>query len=210
MNDRSDNQCSHDGTFAYTINARHENQGQQAGDGNQCDIEAQLDISELSVEAFRYDLDKIFSGHHGCIGFYLQCNAYGQNDTADQQGDNHVKIFGGIQPIKNTVHAQVNKHTEAEGDRDLKQVHAQIGLQILACHQERFHYYKEEVQHDGPLADGERREHAQYIRDTCDGRSSQGRFGDKRNAECIDKQGDAEQQVAPEKYLTHISLYYSF
>ena len=43
-----------------------------------------------------------------------------------------------------------------------------------------------------------------------DGRSSQGRFGDKRNAECIDKQGDAEQQVAPEKYLTHITLYYSF
>lgn len=42
------------------------------------------------------------------------------------------------------------------------------------------------------------------------GEVPEGRFGDKCNAECIDKQGDAEQQVAPEKYLTHISLYYSF
>ena len=130
---------------------------------------------------------KIFSCHHGRIGFYFESDTQSQNDATDQQDCHFHDIGRRFQPEEHE-HGEVDEQAEAERNGYLKQVHPQVFSQLPACHQKWFEDNEQQVEQNGPYTHCEGRKQAQYVGYTRDGRRAQQRFGDEGNAECIDEQ----------------------
>ena len=102
------------------------------------------------------------------------------------------------------AHRSVDEQTETERNGNLKQVDPQVAAQIAAGHEEEFQKDEPYIENDGPLAHRQRREEAQDIGDTGDGRRAKHRAGDEGNAQGVDEQRNDEQQITAEEMYVHV------
>ena len=151
----------------------------------------------LAIQS-RHQLARRLQAYAACVQHHLQRDAHGQDDAACQQVDYLADISHRIQ-VLDDGHAEVDAEAEEEGDDYLREIHPEVVLHLPARHEGQLQQYKKQVEHDGPLPHGERGEHAGDVGDAGDGRGAQCGLGDVSDSHRVDKEGDGEECVTPEK-----------
>ena len=138
MGHRSNQQGCDYGTFTYAFDTSHIEEGNGAGDQYQRHIEVDFDKTELAFHESGDDLHEVLSGHHRYIGFHLKA-------------DSHTKQHASHQPPQD-MHGDIDKGTEAEGNRHLQQQFVTFFTNFVPLHHAHFEQDKEEIHDNGVTA----------------------------------------------------------
>ncbi len=199
----TDNDGRNHSTFTNAVDTVEEDKGK-----NNCGSHhAYIDNNFYTASFFPGDLMQsgrnAFARQHDHIGCEFHGYAEGEDQTADQETDNFHQILLRIQPVDQVFHGKINKISEKDGDRNLKE----LDRLIVLPEQDELKRNQEKAEQNGKSAERHGVLQAQNIWDAGDGRSTEAGIGDKGNPQGIDKKPDDEVQIFFEKrHMTHRNL----
>ena len=198
-------QGCHQRAFAHPVEPTHEAQRKEAGHDEQRNVQPQLRVAKIGLEAPRDGPHQVFARHQGDVGLYLEGNAQRQYDAAYQQVNHLCGVGQGREPVEQ-VHGKVDARAKEQRDGNLQEEHPQVAPQLRTGHQRQFYQEEQEVEDDGPLTHGEGSEHTGHVSDAGDGRRAQRSFRDVGDAHSVDEESEGKQKVAPDKvfFVIHI------